>query len=41
MLSLFIRHNILCTLDKSLVTEIESHSQKYFLACAYHSPSQS
>ena len=36
-----ISHDNLCTLDNCLVTEIRSQNEKYFLICAYLSPSQS
>ena len=35
-----ISHDNLCTLDNCLVTEIRSQNEKYFLICAYLSPSQ-
>ena len=37
---ILIRCDDLCTLDNCLVTEIRSQSEKCFLTCAYHLPSQ-
>ena len=35
-----IKPDDICTLDKCLVTEIRSQSEKWFLTCIYRSPSQ-
>ena len=35
-----IKRDDICTLDNCLVTEIRSKSEKCFLTCIYHSPSQ-
>ena len=35
-----IKRDDICTLDNCLVTEIRSQGGKYFLTCAYGSPSQ-